>query len=81
MLDGDASDLSFLAVRLAQKHYEHLRKHEGDPLDVVWHELPDSTKQIWVASMTDLVKGLSRRDLETLTNGHSDTATPALGRQ
>lgn len=60
------SELAFLSAKLAQKHYENLRRHEGDPLDVAWRDLPDFQRQVWLASMADLVSGLTDLEVNTL---------------
>ena len=59
MPDGVTTDVEFLALTLARKHYEHLCRHEGDPLDLPWGELPYEQRQVWSASMVDLLVGLS----------------------
>ncbi|MCR9085276.1 MAG: hypothetical protein NXH97_00885 [Rhodobacteraceae bacterium] len=77
MLDGVQSQMDFLSARLAQKHYENLRRHEGDPLDVAWPELPDPQKQIWLATMSDLIRGLTDLEVNALSRAFGGSSSSA----
>jgi hypothetical protein len=55
-----------LSRQLAQKHYEFLRRHEGDPLDVSWSELPEVQREIWTGCMQDLLHSLTEQELRSL---------------
>ncbi|MEM1360514.1 MAG: hypothetical protein AAGF94_02215 [Pseudomonadota bacterium] len=75
MPTAKVTELCDLAMRLARRHYEHLRRHEGDPLDVPWRDLPDPQKQLWTASMTDLLHGLTPAERQRLSEVQSDDLT------